>query len=90
MRKIVPDEGARQGPKGRPILLVLIASFLLVGIYLVSMLMWSGSESPTHPSQDASRQAASPSTGAAGTGTPPANPAYPAPSGPATTGSTAR
>ena len=46
MRKIVEDERARQGPKGRPVFLVLIGSFLLIGIYLLSMLVWSGSDSP--------------------------------------------
>jgi hypothetical protein len=89
MRKIIPDERARQGPQGRPILLVLVASFILVGLYLVALMIWAGSESPTHPTQDASRQAVSPSA-SDGSRTPPANPAYPAPPGPATTGSTTR
>ena len=89
MPKIVPDEGARQGPRGRPVLLVLLGSFLLIGLYLVSLLVWSGSESPTHPSQGASQQAASPSASSSNTaGTPPANPAYPAPASPSATGST--
>lgn len=88
MRKIVQDERGRQGPKGRPVFLVLIGSFLLIGIYLLSMLVWSGSESPDSASQDASRQqTASPSSSNA-TRTPPANPAYPAPASPTATGST--
>jgi hypothetical protein len=89
MRRIVEDERARQGPRGRPVLLVLIGSFLLVGLYLLSMLVWSGSESPPGPSQEAARQQVTPpSSSSNASGTPPANPAYPAPSGPATTGST--
>jgi cytoskeletal protein RodZ len=88
MRKIVEDERARQGPKGRPVFLVLIGSFLLIGIYLLSMLVWSGSDSPDSASQDASRQqTASPSSSHASR-TPPANPAYPAPASPTATGST--
>jgi hypothetical protein len=88
MRKIVEDERARQGPRGRPVFLVLVGSFLLIGLYLLSMLVWSGSESPNSASQDAARQqAASPSSSNA-SGTPPANPAYPAPGSPTATGST--
>jgi cytoskeletal protein RodZ len=83
MRKIVDDSRARQGAKGRPVFLVLLGSFLLIGLYLVGMMVWSGSESPTQPSQDASRQAVSPSASSSNTsGTPSANPAYPAPASP--------
>ena len=84
MRKIVEDDRARQGPRGRPVMLVLIGSFLLIGIYLLSMLFWAGSQSPNSPSQDASRQAASPpaSSSSSSSSTPPANPAYPAPASP--------
>ena len=90
MRKIVGDQGARQGPRGRPVFLVLLGSFLLIGIYLVTMLVWSGSESPNSPSQDASRQAASPPAASSNTSAvPSANPAYPAPASPTATGSTA-
>jgi|SRR5215203_2482792 hypothetical protein len=92
MRKIVDEQRVRQGGRGRPVFLVLIGSFLLLGLYLVGMMVWSGSESPTSPSQDASRQAASPSASSNASGTPPANPAYPAPSSqtanPSATGST--
>jgi hypothetical protein len=84
MPKIVDEQRTRQGGKGRPVFLVLIGSLLLVGVYFVGMMVWSGSESPTHPSQDASRQATSPSGGSssASSGTPAANPAYPAPASP--------
>jgi cytoskeletal protein RodZ len=89
MSKILKDQGARQGPKGKPILLVLVGSFLLIGIYLLSMLVWSGSNSPDSPSQDASRrQTTSPSSSSNASQTPPANPAYPAPASPTATGST--
>jgi hypothetical protein len=89
MARIVPDDKARQGPRGRPVLLVLIGSFVLIGLYLISLLVWSGSETPTHPSQATSPQAAAPSASSSNTaGTPPANPAYPAPAAPSATGST--
>jgi hypothetical protein len=88
MARIVPDERARQGPRGRPVLLVLIGSLMLIGLYLVSLLVWSGSETPTHPSQGASQQATSPAASSSNTArTPPANPAYPAPAEPSATGS---
>ena len=91
MAKIVDNDRTRQGPRGRPVFLVLIGSFVLIGIYLISMLVWSGSESPNSPSQDAARQQAGPaSSSSASSRTPPANPAYPAPSSPTATGTTAR
>jgi hypothetical protein len=87
MAQIVDKDRTRQGPRGRPVFLVLLGSFFLIGIYLISMLVWSGSESPTSPSQDASRQQAAPAASSnASSGTPPANPAYPAPSSPTATG----
>jgi hypothetical protein len=80
MPRIVEDQNARQGPKGRPVLMVLIGAFVLIGIYLVSMMVWTTSTSPDSTSQDASRTAVtgSPSGGANRTDrTPSANPAYP-------------
>ena len=94
MTKIVTDNRARQGGKGRPVLMVLIGSLFLLGVYMVSLLLWSGSESPNSPSQDAARTTASGSpTGSASNPsdrTPPANPAYPAPADPSATGNTNR
>ena len=87
MPKIVEDQSARQGSRGKPVFLVLIGSFVLIGIYLLSMLFWSGAESPNSPSQDASRSQAAPSSSSANSSkTPPANPAYPAPASPTATG----
>jgi hypothetical protein len=80
MARIVQDQTARQGPKGRPVLMVLVGALALIGLYLVSMLIWSGSTSPDSTSQDASRTAVTGSpTGSANRTdrTPPANPAYP-------------
>jgi cytoskeletal protein RodZ len=89
MSKIVESEQVRQGGRGKPVFLVLLGSFLLIGIYLLSMLVWSGSESPNSPSQDAARQTASPAASSSNTSrTPAANPAYPAPASPTATGST--
>jgi hypothetical protein len=85
-RMIETDDSARQGPPGRPMLMVLIAALLLVGIYLIGMLVWSGIRSPDQPTQDASREAIT--GGPSGSSrnpsdrTPPANPAYPSPAAP--------
>jgi hypothetical protein len=87
MRKIVPDERTRQGPKGRAVLMVLIGSFVLLGIYMVSLMLWSGAESPDAASQNASRQATTGSTNRSDR-TVPANPAYPVPTDATATGST--
>jgi hypothetical protein len=78
-RIVETDKEARQGPKGRPVLMVLIGAFVLVGLYLVSMLIWSGATSPDSPSADASRTAVtgSPTGGNKTDRISPANPAYP-------------
>jgi cytoskeletal protein RodZ len=79
-RIVETDLEARQGPKGRPVLMVLIGAFALIGLYLLSMLFWAGSTSPDSTSQDASRTAVtgSPTCLTNQTArTPPANPAYP-------------
>ncbi len=93
MTKIVRDDRARQGPMGRPVLMVLIASLALLGIYLVSLLVWSGSTTPDSPSQEASREATTGSSSGSSNPTtkvPPANPAYPAPADSSATGSAPR
>ena len=46
MARIVQDQTARQGQKGRPVLMVLIGGLFLVGIYLIGMLVSSGLTSP--------------------------------------------
>jgi hypothetical protein len=80
---MVSDDSTRQGPKGRPVLYVLIGGLVLMGVFMVVFLTWSGSSPNTNPSQDASRQSTtggSSSTSSANTsGVPSANPAYPAP-----------
>lgn len=89
MGKVVADQRARGGGKGRPVLYVLLASLVLLAVYMVSLLGWSGATTPTSPQQSSSQQ--STTSGAASSNTsrvPAANPAYPAPSGP-TTGGTA-
>ncbi len=80
MNRIVPDERARQGGKGRPVLIVLAASMVLLGLYMVSLMVWTGSTSPDAPSQDASRQITTGGASSSNTSkVPTANPAYPAP-----------
>lgn len=83
MAPVVSDRGARQGPKGRTILYVLVASLVLCGIFLVGAMTWSGKQPPEYgnQSQEAARKAATtPSVSSSNTaGVPAANPAYPAP-----------
>jgi hypothetical protein len=95
MRKIVPDERVRQGPAGRPVLGVLIGALLLCAFAITGFLLWTGSESPDSPSQEASRQATTGSSSGSTSSNPsdrvsPANPAYPAPADPSATGTTTR
>jgi hypothetical protein len=92
MPKIVPDDRARQGPSGRPVLGVLIGALFLIAVSITGYMIWVGSTSPDHPSQDAARATATGdpkgSGGNPSTRVPPANPAYPAPSEPSATGTT--
>jgi hypothetical protein len=92
MARIVKDQTARQGPIGRPVLMVLIGAFALIAVYLVAMMIWAGSTSPDSTSQDASRTAVTGSPSGSTNRTDrisPANPAYPLREG-ETTGSTTR
>lgn len=80
MARTVIDDRARQGPRGKAILYVLVASLVLAGIYLAGFLMWSGSQTPTSPSQAASQATTSGAASSSSTSAVPAgNPAYPAP-----------
>ena len=95
MNKIVPDDRARQGARGRPVLAVLIGAFLLIALSLTGYLLWVGAESPDHPSQEASRQATTGTPSGSSNANPtdrisPANPAYPVPTDRSATGSTNR
>jgi hypothetical protein len=91
MAPVVPDDRVRQGRKGRPVLMVLVGSLVLLGLFMVGMMLWSGSTSPDHPSQNASRQTTTGTATGSGSGVssantsgvPAANPAYPAPAAPA-------
>jgi flagellar basal body-associated protein FliL len=56
MTKIVPDDRARQGPSGRPVLGVLIGALVLCVLALGGYMIWAGSESPDSPSQEAARE----------------------------------
>ena len=89
MPEIVPEQQARQGAKGKPVLYVLIASLVLLAIAITGLMTWQGAQSPPDyagKSQDAARGEV---TGSVGGGTtapssnssnvPASNPAYPAP-----------
>jgi cytoskeletal protein RodZ len=91
MAEKVADQRARGGGKGRPVLIVLVGSMVLLGIYMVTLLGWSGSTTPTSPQQGASQQTTNAPASSANTSrVPTENPAYPSPAAPTagTTGST--
>jgi len=92
MTRIVPDDRARQGPPGRPVLGVLIGGLVLCAILLGGYFIWASRTVPDDPGQAASRAAitGSPSGSSANPTdrTSPANPAYPAPTDPSATGTT--
>jgi cytoskeletal protein RodZ len=84
MTKVVADQRARQGGRGRPVLYVLGASLVLLAIYMVTLMSWSGSTSPTSPQQSSSQQSNAPAASSSNSSRVPAeNPAYPSPSAPA-------
>ncbi|HEV7439424.1 MAG TPA: hypothetical protein VGN94_07325 [Methylobacterium sp.] len=89
----LPEQNARQGSRGKPVLYVLIASLVLLAIATVGLLTWNGAKSPNDyasQSQDASRkevtgsvtgQSNAPASSNSGS-VPAANPAYPQPAQP--------
>jgi len=84
MAQRIPDDRARQGPSGRPVLGVLIGSLLLLAVAISGYLLWVGSTSPDDPGTDAARANVTGSTTGSSNPDPtnrtsPANPAYPAP-----------
>ena len=84
MAQRIPDDRARQGASGRPVLGVLIGSLLLVAVAISGYLIWVGSTSPDDPGTDAARANVTGSTTGSSNSNPtdrtsPANPAYPAP-----------
>ena len=52
---MIPDDRARQGPPGRPVLGVLIGALLLAAVAVAGYMIWVGSTSPDDPGTDASR-----------------------------------
>jgi hypothetical protein len=91
MPRIVSDEDARGGERGRSTLIALVCALVLVGVALAGYMMWSGSQSPDAAAQNASRAQTTGSVTGKGSGpsssntsaVPSANPAYPAPAVPA-------
>ena len=49
MAQILPDDRARQGPSGRPVLLVLVAALVLCGVAIAGYLTWVTMTSPSSP-----------------------------------------
>lgn len=89
----VPEQNARQGKRGMPVLYVLGASLILLAIAITGLMTWQGANAPAEhatKSQDASRQevtgSVSGSTGKASSSNsgqvPADNPAYPSPAQP--------
>jgi len=80
----VPDDRARQGASGRPVLGVLLGALLLLAIAGTGYVIWVGASSPDDPGTDAARANVTGSTTGSSNANPtnrvsPANPAYPAP-----------
>ena len=90
MPRIISDDDARGGGRGKPMLIALVAGLVVAGMALVGFMMWSGSQSPDAAAQNASRSTTTGSPTGKGSGpsssntsaVPPANPAYPAPAVP--------
>jgi flagellar basal body-associated protein FliL len=81
MARIVDEREVKQGSKGKPGFYVLVTSLSLAAVAMAGYLLWTGTSSPTNPSQESSRETVpggSPSS-TSSTSVPPANPAYPAP-----------
>ncbi len=84
MAQQIPDDRARQGASGRPVLGVLLGSLLLLAIAVGGYMIWASASSPDDPGTDAARSATTGSTTGSSNANPtnritPANPAYPAP-----------
>jgi hypothetical protein len=84
MAQQIPDDRARQGASGRPVLGVLLGSLLLLAIAVGGYMIWAGASSPDDPGTDAARASVTGSTTGSSNANPtnrisPANPAYPAP-----------
>jgi hypothetical protein len=84
MAQLIPDDRARQGGSGRPVLGVLIGALLLLVVSVAGYMMWAASTSPDDPGTDNARSATTGSTTGSSNANPtnrisPANPAYPAP-----------
>lgn len=75
MAKVVSDQRARGGGSGRPVLYVLIATMVLLVVYMAVFLTWSGTTTPPSSTQQNST-GASPATA---NKSPVDNPAVPAP-----------
>lgn len=75
MAKVVADQRARGGGSGRPMLYVLVASLVLLAVYMAVFLGWSGATSPPSSNQMNSTGA----TTSSANKSPVDNPAVPAP-----------
>lgn len=81
----IREERARQGPKGKPVLYVLIGSMILLGAFLSIYVFWASRTPPDSAHQNAPGATTSSGTtttmggGNTTSKTLPANPAYPAP-----------
>ncbi len=82
MEKVVADQRALGGPRGNPVLVVLVAALILCGIAMAGFLFWTGSQTPTSPQQAASERSTSTTSSTNTSRVPTENPAYPAPAAP--------
>lgn len=47
--EVVSDQEARQGPKGIPVLVVLVVGMILAGAFVYAMMGWTTAEAPKAP-----------------------------------------
>ncbi len=65
-KKPLTGPQARQGRLGRPVLVVLVASLVLVAIYVVGLMLWVASDTVQQSTTEPNRPAASTGTGGQG------------------------
>ncbi len=92
MPEILPEQEARQGAKGKPVLYVLLASLVLLAIAITGLMTWQGASSPPDYASKSQEAARGEVTGSVNGGTnapssnsgnvPAANPNYPSPAQP--------
>jgi hypothetical protein len=59
-RDVVTDRKARQGPKGVPVLIVLLVGLVLAAAFILGMMAWTATESPDPATKTSNPEASVP------------------------------